>query len=614
MNRSRQQNSSVDVGAVSWIFGGLGTITLYFQTNLADPFNSPKMWILFIVSAWLTGYIFRFRKLIYANKNIKHVVSLLLAFMVSALLATLFSDNYYVSIFGDTYRHNGFLSYLSLAIIMLATTTFVRVFNIMRLYHLTYFVAIVTAIYAVMQTTGNDFVQWNNNYNAIIGTLGNPNFAAALMAVMGVLIFSSVFVTDFKIQIRLFGAALLIILLFLIYKSNARQGLLSFAMGVGLFSVIWLFIKRKNLGILAASGTVVIFIFSLLGMLQIGPLERFLYKPSVSVRGYYWRAGMEMFKENPLFGVGMDRYGAFFKQYREVGYSLNYGFDLTSSNAHNTFIQFFATGGIFLGLSYLILNGYVLKRAIFGLKNLQGNNQVLIAGVFAAWVAFHAQSLVSIDNIGISIWGWILGGSIIGLSLTATPALNEDRKLFVGKRNEIDLKRIIVSTTATAIPIILIVMLYRGEVNTYKAAANYSLQDERSISAFRDLQMKAVNTPLVEYSYALSCGFSLIRAGLIEDGISVFKKIHSADPRNLDAINSLVLTYEAYNRIPDAIIYRNKMALLDPWNASNYLALAKAYKSQGDLVNSKIMIDKILSFATGPEGGPIAEQAKKVLA
>ena len=434
------------------------------------------------------------------------------------------------------------------------------------------------------------------------------------MAVLGVLIFSSIFITDSKIHSRLFRFVLLILLLALIYKSNARQGLLSLIIGIGLFSVIWLLIKRRNLGIAAAGSALLIFIVSLLGMLQMGPFERLLYKPTVSVRGYYWRAGLEMFMQNPLFGVGMDRYGAYFKQYREVGYPLNYGFDLTSSNAHNTFIQFFATGGILLGLSYLLLNGYILKRAIFGLKNLQGNNQIFLAGIFAAWVAFHAQSLVSIDNIGISIWGWILGGSIVGLSVSADPTLAEDRKLLISGQNVINLRRVFISSTATVIPFLLVVLLYRGEVNTYKASVNYSLQDQASVLAFKDLQMKAVNTPLIEYSYALGCGFSLIRAGLTEEGIEVFKKIHLEDPRNLDAINSLVLTYEAYNKIPEAIIYRKKMALLDPWNAVNYLALAKAYKTQGDLVNSKIMVEKILSFATGIEGGPIAEQAKKVIA
>ena len=614
MKKVEQQNSSSDINPLRWIFGGLAVITLYFQTNLADPFNSPKMWILFIVASWLTGYIESFKSIIFANKTIKVTSYLILAFIVFALFSTLFSDNYYISIFGDTYRHNGFLSYLSLAIVMLATTLFVRTFNIKQLYAVAYIVATVTAIYAFMQTSGNDFVEWNNNYNSIIGTLGNPNFAAALMAVIGVLIFSSIFISDFKNYIRFFGVVLAIALLVLIYKSNARQGLLSYILGIGLFLIIWLLIKRRSLGLVAIGGGVLIFIISVLGMLQFGPLERFLYKPSVSVRGYYWRAGIEMLKQNPLFGVGMDRYGAYFKEFREVGYSMNYGFDLTSSNAHNTFIQLFATGGIFFGASYLILNGYILKKAIFGLKNLGGNNQLLLAGVFSAWMAFHAQSLVSIDNIGISIWGWVLGGSIIGLSVSASSSLAEDRKPLIGRRNHINLRRVSTSTIATIIPVILITFLYRGEVNTYKAAINYDLQDQTSLVAFKDLQIKAANTPLVEYNYALSCGFSLIRAGLTEEGIEIFKKIHKSDPRNLDAINSLILTYESYNKIPDAIIYRNKMALLDPWNAVNYLVLAKNYELQGDLINSKAMVDKILSFATGPEGSPIAEQAKKVLA
>ena len=173
----------------------------------------------------------------------------------------------------------------------------------------------------------------------------------------------------------------------------------------------------------------------MLGILQIGPLAEIIYKGSISVRGYYWRAGIKMFLNNPVFGVGFDRYGSNFKEYRDITYPLNYGFNLTSSNAHNTFIQFFATGGIFLGLAYLILNGYILKRAIFALKNFSGSNRLIVAGIFSAWVAFHAQSLVSIDNLGISIWGWVLGGSIIGLSVSASTPVGEERKNFYGILN-----------------------------------------------------------------------------------------------------------------------------------------------------------------------------------
>jgi len=58
-------------------------------------------------------------------------------------------------------------------------------------------------------------------------------------------------------------------------------------------------------------------------------------------------------------------------------------------------------------------------------------------------------------------------------------------------------------------------------------------------------------------------------------------------------------------------LYREKISELDPWNAANYLDLGKNYKSQGDSIKSKAMLDKILSFASENQ---IATQAKIDLA
>jgi tetratricopeptide (TPR) repeat protein len=462
-----------------------------------------------------------------------------------------------------------------------------------------------------MQSTGRDFVKWNNPYNKIIGTSGNPNFAAAVMAVIGVVLFSLVFIKDFIIYYRVLAAMITVSLFSLIYQSDARQGLLSFILGTGLFLVIFLFGKYRKLGLAAAGGGVLIFIFAALGMLQIGPLESFLYKQSVSVRGYYWRAGFEMLKHHPLFGVGLDRYGANFKQYREVEYPLTYGFDITSSNAHNTFIQLFATGGIFLGLSYLLLNAYILKRAIFGLRNLTGNNRLLLAGIFSAWVAFQAQSLVSIDNIGISVWGWVLGGSIIGLSISSNNNFSEDRKQFIGRQNNINLERVFISSGATFVTVVLVTLLYRGEVNSYNARVIFNSQDQTALSEFKKLQIKVINTPLMDPSYSLISATNLIQNGFIDEGLAEMKKIYDKDPKKLDSINGLAMIYEKLNNIPEAISYRLMLAKLDQWNAINYLQLGIDYKAQGDLVNSKAMLDKILAFAPYH---PIALKAKAELA
>ena len=610
--KSRSQiSNTVDLIPIRWILGSLFVVTLYFQSTLADPFNSPKLWILLIFAAWLTGYIFTFRKIVFTVKPVNRLFYLLFVFLVFLLISTLVSDFSYIAIFGETQRRNGFLQYLSLSIILVATSIFIRTFNVKKFFIVTYFIATISVIYSLMQTTGNDFVNWNNPYNAVISTLGNPNFAAAVMAVMGVMIFSSIFISTFQYAQRVVAAVISILLLFVIYKSNARQGLLSYFLGVGIFLTIWIWTKNKKLGILTVVAGLAIFIVSILGMLQFGPLEKYLYKPSVSIRGYYWRAGIEMLRSHPFFGVGIDSYGLYFKEYREVGYPLTYGFEITSSNAHNTFIQFFATGGFFLGLAYLLLNGYILKQAIYGIRNLTGNNRLYLVAIFSAWAAFHAQSLISIDNIGISIWGWILGGAIVGLSVSATAAENGKDVFSQQKKNTINLGRVMTSGFSTLLVVILVVMLYRGETNSYKSSLNVNLQDPTSRNYFKELQLKAINTPLNDPTYSLFAASRLIQSGYVDEGLAEAKKIYLQNPRNLDALLLFALTYEQLNNLPEATSYREKIAELDPWNAKNYLALGKYYKQQGDLGKSKVMLEKILSFAVTNQ---IADQAKIELA
>jgi O-antigen ligase len=607
MKSTSQIKKSAELIPVRWIFGGLAFVTLYFQTNLADPFNSPKLWALLFLASWLSGYVVSYRKEIFSNKPITRLFYLVAAFVFFSLIATVFANFHQTAIFGDTQRRNGFISYVSLAIIIIATSIFVRLFNIKNIYLVTYFVGTISAIYALMQTTDNDFIEWNNGYNPIITTLGNPNFAAAVMAIMGVIAFSAALNTSFKLNYRIFSILLTVSLLFSIYRSNARQGLLSYTLGIGLFLIIWLYGKNKKLAVFSSLVGIFVVIISILGMLQSGPLEKYLYKPSVTLRGYYWQAGIEMLKSHPLFGVGMDSYGYYFKEYRDITYPLNYGFNLTSSNAHNTFIQFFATGGIFLGLAYLVLNGYILKRAIFALKNFSGSNRLIVAGIFSAWVAFHAQSLVSIDNLGISIWGWVLGGSIIGLSVSASTPVGEERKNFYVKPNSINVSRSLISGCASILAVILISLLYRGENNTYKLMSSFDLQNQSVRAIYKELNLTTINTPLNDPTYKLTAAMNLAQSGFINEGLTEVLKIHTENPRNLDALLVLVRTYEQTNRIAEAINYREKISEIDPWNADNYLSLGKLYKAQGNSIRTKAMLDKILSFAAGKE---VAEQAK----
>jgi O-antigen ligase len=262
MKAQTRITKTADAIPMRWILGSLVLVTLYFQTTLADPFNSPKLWILLFFAAWLTGHILSYRNIIFSVKPVKHLSIILSVFLSFLFLSTIFTDFKYIAIFGDTQRRNGFLQYLSLSILLVATSIFIRSFNVKKIFIVTYLIATISVIYSLMQTTGNDFVNWNNPYNSVISTLGNPNFAAAVMAIMGVLTFSSVFFDTFKYVQRIFAGLLSLLLLFVIYKSNARQGLLAYALGVGIFLIILLWVKNKKIGFLAIVVGVIIFFIS----------------------------------------------------------------------------------------------------------------------------------------------------------------------------------------------------------------------------------------------------------------------------------------------------------------------------------------------------------------
>lgn len=606
INRSLQTTKN----PLRWVFGGLILVSLYFQTNLADPFNSPKSWILLVVASWLTGHIWAQRKIVQSSPSFKILFLICAAFSISALLATIFSGFLYISIFGEVQRRNGLLSYLSLVTLMLACALFLRLSNIEILYRSTYFVAIITTSYAFIQTTGNDFIKWNNPYNPVITTLGNPNFAAALMAVVGVLVFSMIWTPTVNSFYRIVGVPLSILLLIAIYRSNARQGLLAYLVGIGLFLIILLWIKNFWMGIGALIIGSALGVTAIFGMLQIGPFSALLYKGSVTVRGYYWQAGIEMLKNYPFTGVGMDRYGAFFKQYREPKYPLSFGFELTSNNAHNTFIQFFATGGIPLGVSYLLINLYIAFKAFNTLKSSADTKKLVIAGVLSAWIAFHAQSLVSIDNVGISIWGWVLGGSLVGLSIASQDPKSNSNQLKKSS-NEINLGRSLISGSFTVFAIIIVFMLYRVENLSHKAMGNYSLQSEQDRVVYRDINLQLSDTKLSDPMSKLQAAINLAQSGFVGESTGLLKDLLQEDPRNLDVLNSTALLFEQSKNYLEAIEIRKKVVELDPWNASNYLSLGLNYRALGDYDGSNQMLIKILSFASTH---PISEQARIDLA
>ena len=582
---------------VGLILFSAASITLYFNPDLEDPFNSPKLWLLVIFGSWIAGLLLTAKKSEFSQD--KTLLAIILPIFVGSFaIAAIFTDVKYTAIFGEVQRRTGLIAYVFFALYLYASAKFFRFHSIHLLFVANAILATAFVLYGFIQSTGNDFVEWNNPYNSIILTLGNPNFASALMAISAMLCFTTAFNQHFKIYFKIYNLILVVFLLFQIYLSNSRQGIIAFLIALAVLLTILGFNKNRKLGFITLSASLIAGVLAILGMLQVGLLKDYLYKDSVSVRGFYWRAGIEMFLDKPLTGVGVDRYGAYFKEFREVEYPLRYGFDITSSNAHSVPIQFFATGGLFVGVTYLLLTGLIFYRGFLLLRIYSGSEKLTVVGVFAAWIAFQAQSIISIDNIGLTVWGWILGGAIIGLSTLDGAQETPQGKVKTNTNQfRFSLAQPVVSGFLTLVAILLVSVLYRGESLTMEAKKYYNSKNSTHPQQYYDLTNKALNTALIEPYYKLRLADLLATTQAVDLAVSEIKKLNESDPRNLDVLKVYANILEFKGSFDQAIKLRQQIIKHDPWDASNYLNLGRSYKYIEDWEDMESMKLKISSFA-----------------
>jgi len=608
-----------------FVLSSAAIITLFFFTSLRDPFNAPKLWLNILLGAFLLGHLVidllagEFTK---GQRALKVLTGLVASFVGFMLIAALASDVKYIAFFGDNQRNTGWLDYFFLAVFLFSAAIHVRVRNLNMVYCFGIGVGAVMTEYGVLQHFGHDFVKWNNPYNSIISTVGNPDFAGGIMAMFLTFSFVAILVAPWKIWVRALVAVQAMISLLVINWSNARQGLLSFAFGAGVFLIIWIWSKKRILGQLSALSGVIVFIAAIAGILQKGPLSHYLYKGSVSIRGYYWRAGADMFIHHPWFGVGPDRYGAWFRTYRADQYPLNNGYALTSTAAHNVVLEIFATCGIFVGLTYLSLLGFVLHRGIVAIKMNTGTERMLVAGLLAAWVGYQSQSIVSIDNIGLAIWGWVVSGILIGISIVNLPEVAEKSAKIVKRHANLATFKPIVSGVCVLVFAFLVIPQYRGESSTYHLsgyAVPTQAQGQANRDAYHQLVLSYLSIPMLNPQYRLLMASNLAQAGYVDEGFSQIDEVIKADPRDYGAYGMKASFYEQLHQYNKAIPARLKMYELDPWGAQNLLSLGQDYLAIGDKQSAKLYGQKIVDMkahGNPPPGSSyftIAQQAKSVL-
>jgi len=399
---------------------GVAFCSMFLLTSsVTDPVNSTKLWVTSGLGVGVLAI-----SIVYGLPTLKQhfrsIVGTLLIFNICTFWASINSKSPFTQNYFGTYgRNTGFLTYVMLSMVFLGALLISSYKSFTSIWKGFLFTGIVNFAYCSWVLLFGDFLGWNNPYKSILGLFGNPDFISAFLGMFITGVLAYVFAPGTETRWRTVGLLIIPISLFEIVKSHAIQGLVVTAGGLALV----LFFKLRSvtsrriytlsfLALVIGMGLVAI-----LGTLQKGPLK-FVYKRSVSFRGTYWHAGIKMGENHPITGIGMDSYGDWYRRARPpIALIDTPGKSVMSNVSHNVVVDLFASGGFPLLVAYLasvILTGAAIVRILKRSREYE----FLFVGMTAVWICYEVQSFISINQIGLAVWGWLFGGLLIAYEVS----------------------------------------------------------------------------------------------------------------------------------------------------------------------------------------------------
>jgi O-antigen ligase len=557
-------NKSVEKTIAWFLFIGVPFTTLFLMTDaVSDPVNVTKLF----AAGCVGGGVFAIA-LVYGFKELwvsaKWLVVATILFLVAGLNAVVNSSTPLTqNLYGVFGRQTGYITYIVLIMSALGAALLRAKKSFDLLVWALLISGAVNIVYAAWAIAFGDFIGWNNPYGNILGLFGNPNFIGAFL---GMFITGSVafaFSTHFAWKYRIAFIALGLVALYEIKNSHAIQGLV--VSGAGLAMIGFYLVRARTKG-WAVTGSYVLGVaivgsFALAGALQKGPLASLIYKTSVSLRGQYWATGIKMGTENPLTGVGMDAYGNYYRMARsEYAANVLPGPTTITNAAHNVVIDIFAYGGFPLLISYvaiLAIGIWAILRVTFRQRAYDGT----FVALATTWLAYQLQSIISINQVGLAIWGWVLVGALVAYEYSTRPIADSTEKAKAVKQKELVFSPQLVGGIGVVIGALIAVPPMSADMKYKSALKSQNLQQVEaaltpSYLAPRDSSRLAQAVLLLENSKLPDLAYKYAKEGVAFspdyfDAWRVLYSISKSTPEDKELALSNMKRLDPYN--PDVL-------------------------------------------------------------
>jgi O-antigen ligase len=337
----------------------------------------------------------------------------------------------YIFLFGAYGRNSGFLSLTGLFIIIFLFANQIKS-NEEKFVKTLYITICLGQLYGLIQYLNLDPLDWAEDSFNVPLTLGNPNFSSAFLG-MTSLVPLYYFKKNHK-KIKYLHLSAYLVSGFLILQTNSSQGFVLYVFSTIIFALtesrrlLRKYIKIILLSLASSLGILIIFIStSLLSLNRFA--NSILNDLNMPDRLNHWEVSWRMFLDNLWLGTGLGDQQKYSASYLTLDEAKKWGSYLQPDKAHSVPLDYFVTGGIFAGLSYLFFiilifyYLYKLSKESYSMGELQ---EITVIGI--CWAAYILQTLFSPSHIFLDLLGFALAGSILGLYFNSKEILSRNSK------------------------------------------------------------------------------------------------------------------------------------------------------------------------------------------
>jgi len=220
--------------------------------------------------------------------------------------------------------------------------------------------------------------------------------------------------SSLSLSARLHFLFVALVNIWIIQETGSIQGIAIFLSGISFWFLARAYAYRRRAHFVILSLFFALSATTLMaGVYGVGPMGKYLIQETVLFRRDYWIAGLNMLRDNLFTGVGMDSYGDFYREYRDVLAADRTGPQRVANTAHNVFLDVFTGGGLIPGLLFLGCFLFAILMSVRMLRESKVKDQILVLQSLV--IGYFVFCAISINQIGVATWGMGFLGLLLGL-------------------------------------------------------------------------------------------------------------------------------------------------------------------------------------------------------